>query len=440
MKIIIKRIIAFLLAVCLFAIGAEFWKYILIRDDTSYTRIMMHQMYTSGENIDVLFVGSSHVYRSIIPEITDQGFNAYTFNAGSSSQHMDGSLAVIKEAAKRNDIKKIYLEMYYGVTGGGTYKDRKALTSTYILSDYMPLSFNKIQYLTHASSNEYWINSFLIAKRNWKNFFDSNYVKDVIASKQTEQYKNYEYPKTDAAIEYYVDRGFVANDAEVSGDAYFNATAYGGIDIGTAISKDCDWYNSVSDIVEFCDKKRIELVFFVTPEPEWTLVGKGNYQKYHDFIQDIADEKKVDFYDFNLFRKQYFDTNDGQFFKDEDHLNTKGAEKFSVLFAEILTGRLSSEKVLYDSFDEKIADEDKPFYGIAGPVDDRNGNRMCRIISGSDHFYYQVIETKEDGTQISLKDIDDSKEFILPAGDTGIISIVCKDLKTEEVTTIEFEF
>ena len=440
MKKAVTRIIATLLAVCLFVAGVEFWKYILIRDDTSYTRIMMHQMYTSEENIDVLFVGSSHVYRTFIPELTDKGFNAYTFNAGTSSQFMDGSLAVIKEAAKKNDIKQVYLEMYYGMANEIPYKKRTALTSTYILSDYMPLSLNKIQYLTRASSNDYWINSFLIAKRNWKYFFDSNYVKDVIASKQTEQYKNYEYPKADDAIEYYVDRGFVANDSEVSSTTYFNTYAYGQIGMGTAVSKDSDWYNSVSDIVDFCNKEEIELILFVTPEPEWTLVGKGNYQEYHDFIVDIANKMNVEFYDFNLCRNEYFNANDDTLFKDEGHLNTNGAEKFSVLFTDVFTGRLNAEDVLYNSFTEKVADEDNPFYGIAGPINDENGNRKCYIISGSDHFEYQVIETKEDRTPIILKDFNDSKEFVIPAEDTGILSIICKDLDTDEVTTIEFAF
>lgn len=205
----VKRIVATLLAIILFCVGVDFWEYILIRNDTSYTRIMMHQMYTSEENIDVLFVGSSHVYRTFIPDIIDNELGTYTFNAGSSSQTMDGSLAVIKEAAKNHDLKKVYLELYYAVANATEHKERTKLTSTYILSDYMPLSLNKIQYLTRASRNEYWINSFLIAKRDWKKFFDSNYVKDVIASKQTEQYKNFEYPKKEGDTEYYVDRGFV---------------------------------------------------------------------------------------------------------------------------------------------------------------------------------------------------------------------------------------
>lgn len=115
MKTIIKRIVAIALAICLFIAGAEFWKYILISDSTSYTRLMMHQLYNPEDNIDVLFVGSSHVYRAFIPKITDKEFGAYTFNAGSSGQFMDGSLAVIKEADKGNDIKHVFLELYYDV-------------------------------------------------------------------------------------------------------------------------------------------------------------------------------------------------------------------------------------------------------------------------------------------------------------------------------------
>ena len=440
MNHVIKRIIATLLAIYIFLVCGEGWEYILIKDDTSYTRIMMHQMYTDEENIDVIFVGSSHVYRSLIPEIMDSKFNAHTFNMGSSSQYMDGSLAVIKEAAKHNEIKTVYLELYFGVAHDAIYKNRTSLTSTYILSDYMPLSLNKIQYLIHASSNEHWINSFFIARRNWKDFFDSNYVKDVISSKRQKAYKNYEYPKFDDAMEYYSDRGFVANNTEVSCDTHFNLSAYNRIGMENAIRKYSDWYNSVSDIVDFCNKKGIKLVFFVTPEPEWTLVGKGNYQEYHEFIQDMADEERVELYDFNLCRNQYFDMNDGTLFKDEDHLNTKGAEKFSVLFADVVTGRLDSDEVLYHSFDEKIDDEDNPFYGIAGPVDDGNGNRKCMIISGSDYFEYEVVEIKEDGTRIVLKKFDKSRDFIIPSGDTGVLSIVCRNLNTEQVSTIEFAF
>ena len=123
---------------------------------------------------------------------------------------------------------------------------------------------------------------------------------------RSENYKNYEYPQKEGDIEYYVSRGFVANDASMKNDTFFNAGAYGKIGVGTSIKADGDWYKSLLDIVDFCNKNDIELVFFIAPEPEFTLVGKGNYQEYSEFISDIAEENGCAFYDFNLCRKDRF--------------------------------------------------------------------------------------------------------------------------------------
>ena len=59
--------------------------------------------------------GSSHCYRTFIPEILDKKLGVNTFNVGTSAQQMDGSFMVIKEAAKYNNIKHIYLEVYYNL-------------------------------------------------------------------------------------------------------------------------------------------------------------------------------------------------------------------------------------------------------------------------------------------------------------------------------------
>ena len=437
---VVKRLTTVLLAICVFVAGAKVWKYILLDDSRSYTRIMMHELYGSETNIDILFVGSSHVYRSFIPEVTDKEFDKYTFNAGSSSQYMDGSLALIKETAKNNKLSHIYLEMYYGIAEGEDYNERESLTSTYIISDYMRPSINKVEYLINASNKDHWINSLLIARRYWKNFFDSTYVKNVIASKRTDAYRNYEYVRYEKDFEYYMNRGFVASDAQVNPAMHFNKSAYGPIEVGTTISRVSDWYNSIVDIIDYCRAENIELTFFISPEPEWTLVGKSNYDEYHDFISDIADEHGIEFVDFNLCKDEFFDTNDITMFMDEDHLNTKGAEKFSVLFSRYFCGKLDGDDIFYDSFSEKISSESKPVYGIAGPVVDEEGNRKCRIITGSSEYIYKVVEMKDDGSQLVLKNLDDSKDFVIPADDTGILIITYKNIHTGKEEEMEAVF
>jgi len=151
MKKKLKQIITIIMALVLFLGCGEVFRYLLIDDTKSYTRLMMHQLYHSDENIDVLFVGSSHVYRSLIPEITDKGLGAYTFNVGTSGQQLDGSLVLIKEAIQSNDVSDIYLEVYYDIATKPEYKERTLMTDVYLISDYMRPSFNKLQYLLQAS-------------------------------------------------------------------------------------------------------------------------------------------------------------------------------------------------------------------------------------------------------------------------------------------------
>ena len=78
---------------------------------------------------------------------------------------MDGSFMVIKEAAKYNNIKHIYLEVYYNLAFNAK-EDRNLMTQTYIISDYLRPSLDKMIYLLNASSKEHYINSFIPVYRS----------------------------------------------------------------------------------------------------------------------------------------------------------------------------------------------------------------------------------------------------------------------------------
>ena len=436
MKKMIKRMIKTVLALLLCTGIAEGLRYILIDDSSSYTRIMMHQMYT-GENIDILFAGSSHVYRAIVPEIMDKEFGTHTFNAGTSLQVMDGTLTLIKEISSHHDLKHIYLELYYAMTSKERYRDRTSMTSTYIISDYMKPSLNRINYLLNASGNEHWINSFLIARRKWSSLFDFEYISKTIRNKQTEEYRNFEYIRPENSPEYYVDRGFVANDDIADKDAAFNAKAYG--KICDTVSRDSDWYRCLQEIIQLCRKQNIPLTLFITPQPEWTLIGKEDYQEYHDFIADIAREADLEFYDFNLCRNEIFDTNDHTIFKDEDHVNTEGAKKFSRLAGQFFTGKIT-EDIFHTSFTEKVQLENDPYYGIAGPYKDKTGARHYRIITGTCGYEYQVTEKKENGEETILLPFGTERDFVIPRKDKGTLILTYRKAGTTEEITHEIPF
>lgn len=439
MKKIIKRISSVLCIIVLFIICNKLSRYILVDDISSYTRLTMHQLYNSNENIDIAFVGSSHVYRSFIPEITDNGFGAHTFNCGTSLQPMDGSLAMVRELIADNDVSCIYLEMYYAIATEPSYKDRTKLTSTYIISDYMKPSLRKYFYILQASSKEYWITSLIPARRYWEKFFDADYIKNIILKKNEESYKNYEWIRTEEQMEYYVDRGFVANDNIVPEETYWNLSAYDPIDIE---SISMDWKNSLQDIIQLCKKEGVKLILFVTPMPEWTIVGKGNYDEYHLLIEKIANNAGIDFYDFNFVDSKYFATTENGFFMDENHLNTFGAEAFSKLFCDFFSGIISEEELFFGSLSEKLANEQPIVYGVAGVKEDYdNGVNRARIITNkAKEMEFRITMVTSEGDEKIIQDFSGNTDIELPMNVSGVLTIAWRMKGSLKVNTFELEY
>ncbi|MBR4909229.1 MAG: hypothetical protein IKZ43_09500 [Acidaminococcaceae bacterium] len=437
-KNILKRAITICCAVLLFIGCGTFLNYILVDDTKSFTRIMFHQMYYSPKNIDIVFLGSSHVYRALIPEITDKVFGKYTFNAGTSSQALDGSFALLQEICACHKPEQVYLELYYAIADAEEYKDREQMVATYIVSDYMRPSFRKFEYLVNASADSHYVNSFIPARRNWHTLFQPKYIYNLIKKKQSEDYKNYRWVKDNK--EYYVDRGFVANDEVVDPDEYWNKLAYGNIEKAVKLTEKNDWYRSLKNIITYCKKNNIKLTLFVVPEPEWTLVGKGNYQKYHDMVQTIADSNEIGFYDFNFCKSQFFDTRDYKLFKDEHHLNTVGAKEFSKLFSRFFTGQLSREALFYSSFAEKLAEEKPTVYGFAGlNIDSKQKVRNGYIISNREQGLEYKIEivTAESKKRI-LQDFSKNKNFTLPLKEKGVLKVSWRlENSPEQIFTLE---
>ena len=420
----LKRAITLCGAVLLFIGCGEFLQYILIDDTNSYTRIMFHQLYHSPQNIDIAFVGSSHVYRSLDPRITDKEFGKYTFNAGTSSQGLDGSYAVIQELCHYHKPEQIFLELYYAIADEPENKDRNQMTATYILSDYMRPSIRKLDFIINASSSSHYVNSFIPARRNWKNLFNFHYIFNLVSKKQKDTYKKYQWDKTKNQDEYYIEKGFVADRKIVNPQTHWNKLAYGKINKAINLTEENDWYRSLINIIKYCKEKKVKLTLFIVPEPEWTLVGKGNYQEYHNFIQDIAEKNNIDFYDFNLCRTSYFDANDYRLFKDEQHLNVVGAEKFSLLFSDFFMNRISQYQLFHSSFKEKLQAESPKVYGFAGPHYEKNSVSKSYVIANRDEgIEYRIMLAHENKKSIVLKDFSEERDFKLPKNNHGTLKV-----------------
>lgn len=200
--------------------------------------------------------------------------------------------------------------------------------------------------------------------------------------------------------------------------------AYGRINKAIHLTEKNDWYKSLIKIIKYCKEKNIKLTLFIAPEPEWTLVGKGNYQDYHNFINSISEKHKIDFYDFNLCKASYFDANDHQLFMDEQHLNIAGAEKFSKLFSDFFMKKISKEQLFHSSFNEKVQTEPPKVYGLAGPHFEKNSVGKGYVIANRDNgIDYKIMITPKNKKSKMLQDFSEKKDFYLPKNEHGTLNV-----------------
>lgn len=395
--------------------------YLIVSDKDSYTRVMLYEMYNQEENIDILFLGSSHCYRSLDTDITDNIFGMNTFNAGTSSQDWDGSYALLVEAGKENDIKHVFVEMYYN-SAGVIYDERTQLKQTYIISDYMKNSYNRYRYLFQASNIEHWLNGLVPARRNWRDLFSPSYILNNLSIKQSDEYINYAYPTSD--VEYYSGKGYVSSLESKSDNFFFSNGDFKKIP-NNIFSEDDK--KSLKNIIKYCDDNKIKLTFFSAPMTDYLLVGTDNYDFYIEQVNDFVKEYGVKYYDFNICREKYFPTYDGSYFKDGHHLNGKGAERFSNIFSDFFTGKVTYEEMFYMNWREKIKDTDrKQTYGVICKFEEKEVKKVILepVQYNKQDVYYTIYKkayTEEEWQEIGYLTKDNT--FSLPKNEKGELRI-----------------
>ncbi len=409
--------ICFVLAFIACGLG---FHYLLVDDTRSYTRLMMHEFYAQ-DNIDILFSGSSHCYGSLDPEITDPVFGANTFNSGSALQAQDASFALIREAVERYHVRQVFMEMYYFMMDNDEYREREQLTGTYIISDYMRPSLNKVRFLLEASAPKYYINSFLPSRRNWETLLHPSQIRTILEKKSSEEYRGY------LPFDGYQAKGFVVNDGIIENGLLLDTAGFDQIHTDQASP---DWLKTIRGIIDYCEKKGVQLTLFSAPMTLFQTAGVGNYDEYIAFVNSLAAGTGVRYVDFNLCKEAYFDQTP-DLFSDAGHMNREGAEKFSRVFAEYFTGQIADEDLFYDSMKEKIAAHGPDILGLSF-LDSGDGTRKLKIVSTMEPgTYYSAVLFYPDGRSRQLLRKSADPFFEISEGEHGIIQIEADGITAE---------
>ena len=332
--------------------------FLLVDDVHSYSRVMLDELYAQSGEIDTLFLGASHCYRSFDPAVVDEKLDTHSFNAGTSQQLPDGSYYLLQEAAARNDLDTVYLEMFY--TGYNQQASSDVPLACYLLADYMPLlSANRYLYLWEMGGPAAFADLIFPARHT---IASPDEIPELWVAKLTDGYEvgNYKYV-TYPNEEEYRGNGFVYT---------YGVTPYGyeailDVDPDAPLSEFGLEY--LERITEFCAEEEIRLVLVTAPVPNAFCANTANYQAYLSAVSDYAAAHGLEFWDFTLYRDTGALNMDGDAFADAHHLNGEGAERFTPVFCDVVKARekgVPVEELFFPTLEEKLASAPDGTYGL----------------------------------------------------------------------------
>ena len=325
----LKKTLAFAALFAAFTVaGAAFLNFALVDDVHSYTRVMLQELYDS-DNIDTLFLGPSHCYRSVDPAVISKETGEKAFNAGTSQQLPDGAYFLLREAAKTNQLKSVYLEVFYPTLN--EEKSASVPNAAYIITDFARESKEKYDYLWKMGGVAALLDNAVPARHNT---ISPGEILDTWRTKLNKAtYAPGNYAPVTYGDEAYRGDGFVYCLPTISPETDFTPIAQ--VDPEKPISDFSLEY--LTKIADFCREQGIELVLFTAPLPDAYTSRLENYQSYIDYMQNLGQELSFDYWDFCLSRDLSdlgYDT-----FMDAHHLNGKGAEIFTAQLARVMQAK-----------------------------------------------------------------------------------------------------
>ncbi|MCM1538323.1 MAG: hypothetical protein NC254_07995 [bacterium] len=434
----LKAVVTTVMAISLFGLFCAVANYLYV-PETGYWVPFFWYHYDRAEEIDNVFIGSSHVYSDVNPFLLDEINGMNNFNLSAGGLTLNASYYMLREASGRHDLKNVYLELYYVVSAGenGDIYSGSSIINNRGVTDYADFSWNKFIFMLSMSKQDQYLETFFPFIRYREHLFEWDYIVDNVQNKQSGSH-GFRHEDESGVVEYQ-DKGFWYTTKQYQEEALAYETEVD-LEADGLMSGATEAY--LRKIIEYCQKKGIHLALFVSPIYETQILSAQDYDAYHEQIAEIAAEYDVPFYDFNLCRSEYLDIMHKELFWDPGHLNTAGADVFTPFLWKVLSGTEENNQIYFcDSYEEKIRLDEAELYGVYYSVNGE-GQREYTIASNrTKEMEYRVIISPQDGEQRVVQDFATNKKFELPQEEHGVITVVARDVaRRDQIQTLEMRY
>ena len=290
------------------AMALSLWRISYVLREKEYTNIQDNFMQLERDSMDMIFIGSSHQFCTISPDLLYEEYGIESFMLATSAQTIPMSYYAAMEAIEYQHPKAIVLEVLYCTNDFRTVTPEMSHT----FFDGMPLS--KIKRMA---------------------------VEDLIAEEEQIYYHlnlgRYHTRWKDLTAE-----DFMSNLTAPRGGFYSEDTTYNwNIPVISAEDKEPmpeEMERYMDMLVELCEEQQVELILYAAPfnslyDEETTREDLFRRQRIFNYISDYAAENNLRYY--NLFYEMDAMGLDGTTdYKDSQHFNCKGQEKVTRYMAE----------------------------------------------------------------------------------------------------------
>lgn len=278
--------------------------------------------------LDILFLGSSHSYYSYNPKIIFHKTNLNTFNLSTASQQIDQLYYNLKETLKYQKPQYVFVDLFTLRKGVKDWKHWKVYNNL----DGQKFSLNKIQAVLDYSAKGDRINSLFPIMRYHNNWSSSKIIKENIDI----FFSDYEN-KNKLTNDGYIDMPESMTNEMVSIYHRMKLNKYKNFEnyYGLENFKRNKIY--LKKIKELSLKHKFKIIYVYSPM--YADIINDNYINKHTVLKNLAFEYADDFIDFNMLSKKlkmtpkWFANENAQ---DSQHTSKYGANRLSDYIANYL--------------------------------------------------------------------------------------------------------
>lgn len=433
----IKRVVSCILIIAILGMSINILNRIYYEEEP-WNHILFKSYYDQ-ENIDNIFIGSSHVFCDVNPFILDKINGMNNFNLATGALTISASYYLLKEASRTYDISNAYVELFYVPnTGYNSANSKSTITSNWRNVTYLKPSLIKYEFAFANIDSSKYIESLIPFVRYRSQLFDGDFINKVKNLKESNNWKNYKYTsESSAGIIEYKEKGFFRSNYTIeSANKYLYETEVNLETDGLMPEDNCEY---IRKIINFCKDNNINLKFFISPLYETHTLSARNYDSYYQQIHNITQEYNVELYDFNLCKSEYLDIMHQQYFFDNGHMNETGASIFTPVLWNVLSNSEEDNRAYFcNSYTEKISLDSPELYGVY--YEQFDDGMHCTLASNRDSdLEYLVQFISEKGNKVNIQNFSDNKTFIIPTNiGAGTLYVKAK-LKSTDIIVSSFE-